>query len=180
MPPDAAEQQPPLHGVFMSQAGPQLCVVGSQARLGGQSAALVQPQLLTPPASRQALPADLPTQLPHSGGASAQASALSPTAQLVPSQQPPLHGWVALHVIVQVPAVVSHAWPTGQSAGPLQPMGPPSPRSSPTPPSPPPPASETVMVSQPDANTRGVLLAVPRSVSPANAVMVTLTLSPDG
>jgi hypothetical protein len=36
-------------------------------------------------------------------------------------QQPPLHGCAALHVVVHVCEVPSHAWPVAQSAGPLQP-----------------------------------------------------------
>lgn len=178
----AAEQQPPLHGVVMSHAGPQVCVVMLHAWLAGQSVTLLQPQVLLPPMLTQELPLDLPTQLPHSGCPSAQASEVSPVTQVVPLQQPPLHGWVALHVIVQVPAVVSHAWPFGQSAGPVQPTGPPpSPRSPPTPASSPPPAtSVTLTVSQPGASTRGSLVALPSAASPANAVTVIATVWPAG
>jgi hypothetical protein len=109
VPPVDAEQQPPLHGVLLSQAAPQLCVVVLHAWLAGQSLALVQPQALAPPKSRQALPAGLPTQLPHDACPSAHAAEAVPVAQLVPSQQPPLHGWLALHDIVQA-SCRYHSW----------------------------------------------------------------------
>ena len=67
VPPVAAEQQPPLHGVFMSHAGPQVCVVVLHARLAGQSVAVVQPQDLVPAVSMHTLPVLLPTQVPHIG-----------------------------------------------------------------------------------------------------------------
>jgi hypothetical protein len=63
VPPVAAVQQPPLHGVLLSHAAPHLCVVGLHAWFAGQSLALMQPHAVVVPTVRQALP--LPAQLPQ-------------------------------------------------------------------------------------------------------------------
>ena len=86
----------------------------------GQSVAEAQPHL---PVERHALPVVLPEhemqappEMPHSG-------AVSPVTHVpvVVSQQPPLHGWVEEHAVVQMLVVVSHASSEGQSEAKLQP-----------------------------------------------------------
>ena len=79
------------------------------AWLAGQSAALVQPQVLVAPVDRQALPAALPAQVAHSALPVAHLVPSVPATQVAPSQQPPLHAWLALQSVVQEPVAVLHA-----------------------------------------------------------------------
>lgn len=187
MPPLIAEQQPPLHGLFMSHAVPQVCVVRLHAWLTGQSLALVQPQALAPLPAMHDLPALLAAQLAHSALPVAHAADVLPATHVEPSQQPPWHACVALHDVEQTPLDVLHDCPVGQSAALLQPvlmppMSPP-PRSSPPPAersSPPPPPMLTVMASQPAARARASLDAEPSVAPPPSAVTVTLMPWPAG
>ena len=185
LPPVAAEQQPPLHGVFMSHADPHVCVVVLHAWFAAQSLALVQPQTLVPVMSRHAEPALLPAQLPQLACPSAHAVDVVPGAHMPPSQQPPLHGCVALHAVVQVPLVVSHDCPPGQSLGPAQLAATPPPSPTLPPPRSPTPASAaaaiaSVMVSQLLASVRAALIAEPSARPPPSAVTLTLTSCPAG
>jgi hypothetical protein len=182
-------QQPPLHSVFMSHAEPQVCVVVLHAWFGKQSLELVQPHTLLAPLARHAEPALLPVQAPHTACPSAHDGVDVPGSQVPPKQQPPLHGCVALHEVVQVPLARSHDWPVGQSPGPAQlavtpppsplPPPPPSPPRSPTPAS---PAAliASVIASQPPASVRAALIAEPSATPPPSAVTVTLTMCPAG
>jgi hypothetical protein len=119
VPAEAAEQQPPLHGWIEEHASPHTPVVVSQASSEGQSAAMAHPHV-TPP--RQALPVVTPTQETQAPPVSPQFACPVPATHLPALlQQPPLHGWVDEHAVVQVFVVVSQAWSGGQSVALLQP-----------------------------------------------------------
>jgi hypothetical protein len=153
--------------------------------LAGQSLALVQPQTLLPLVGTQALPAALPMQLPHSAWPSAHFVVVSPATHVVPSQQPPLHGWLALHAVVQTPCAVSQLVPVGHVPQPVTPArsSPLGPRSSPPPAamsSPLLPSTLTVIASQPAASTRSALVAPPMTWPEPMAVNVTPTVWPAG
>jgi hypothetical protein len=109
-------QQPPWHGCAAgSHWLVHRCCAPSQAKPVGQSLCVLQPQkppvvlamhtepIALPLHETQALPVE-----PHAVGS-------VPPAHALPAQQPPLHGCVALHAVVQVCVVVSQALPAGQS-----------------------------------------------------------------
>jgi hypothetical protein len=114
-------QQPPLHGCVPLHVVVQACAVVSQALPSGQSAVAMQPHapithawpLVAAEQSRQALPA-----APH-------VVAMVPALQVVPAQQPPLHGCEPLHALVHACVVRLHAEPIAQSPVALQPHLPP-------------------------------------------------------
>jgi hypothetical protein len=111
-------QQPPLQLRPPAQEAPHWWLVVSQACPDGQSAALLQPQL--PP--RQALPAALLLQSPHTSPERPQALVAVPGAHTPPLQQDPWHGWLPLQVVTHWCVVGSQALPLGQSPAPLQPQ----------------------------------------------------------
>jgi hypothetical protein len=111
-------QQPPLQLRPPVQPVPHWCEPESQALPAGQSAALLQPQ--TPP--RQALPAELPVQSPHTSPDRPQAVVVLPAWHTPPAQQAPWHGLLALQLVLHCRVLGSQAAPPGQSAGPLQPQ----------------------------------------------------------
>jgi hypothetical protein len=82
-----------------------------------QSAAVVQPQALL----THAAPARLARQVAQSWPPVPHSAGVFPATQMR-SQHPPLHGWLALQVVVHAFDVGSQAWPTGQSAAELQPQ----------------------------------------------------------
>jgi hypothetical protein len=185
----AAEQQPPLQGVLLSQAMPHVCVIALHAKLGGQSLGPVQPQLDDQPIDTHALPALFPKQVPQIGLPSAHCALEVPVTHcwLVLSQQPPLHGELALQGRPHEPAW--QACPTGQSVGLVQPppassLPPPSlppPLSSLAPPSLPLPATiATASASQPAASVFGLLAAAPSTLPPASADSCTPKARPAG
>jgi len=93
VPPVAAEQQPVLQGWLVPHAVTQVCVLVSQAKFAGQSAALAQPQTLLAPLVTHAGPAGgiAPAQLVHIAPVAHSAGVLPATHFSVPgSQQPPL------------------------------------------------------------------------------------------
>jgi hypothetical protein len=102
----AAEQQPPLHVCVEEHAAVHALVVVSQASSAGQSVATVHPHF---PLARHESPEAPPTHDTHASPVEPHAACVLPVAHVVPSQHPPLHGWVAEHVVVQAPVVVSHA-----------------------------------------------------------------------
>ena len=114
VPPIAAVQQPPLHGLFTSQAVPQTWLVRLHALPGWQSAEVRQAHF----AATQALPAGglkLTVQLAHTPPAVPHAVAPVPGAHtpLPTSQQAALQTVIASHFAPHTPP--EHAWPTGQS-----------------------------------------------------------------
>jgi hypothetical protein len=96
----------------------------SHAKPPGQSDCALQPQ--KPPLAfvMHTPPIALPTHEAHSIPAAPHAAIVVPLAQMPPEQQPPLHGCVAEQLGVQLCVARLHAWPDGQSLGPLQPHAP--------------------------------------------------------
>jgi hypothetical protein len=58
-----------------------------------------------------------PPELPHALG-------VAPAPHVPLSQQPPLHAWLAEHVVVHACVLPSHAWSLGQSVAALHPHAP--------------------------------------------------------
>lgn len=120
MPPDEAEQQPPLHVCVELQAVVHVCVVVLHAVFAGQSAVPLQPHEPLP-RHRWPLPLVVHTaQVPDKP----QSPAAVPGWQVPPvvaEQHPPLHDCVELQEVVHLPCVVSHASPVGQSLACWQP-----------------------------------------------------------
>ncbi len=92
-------QQPPLHAVCAAapHAVEQRCETVLQLLPVGQSPAALQPQLPL----RHKWPLAESVQSMQALPLAPQALLLPPVAQLVPAQQPPLHGCEALQVVVQ-------------------------------------------------------------------------------
>jgi hypothetical protein len=122
VPPDAAEQHPPLHACVAPQLFVQRCVVVSHAKSVGQSTSDLQPQNVPPDVSH-AEPFVFPTHEAHIGAdvVTAHAPWTLPAAHFpeVGSQQPPLHGLCMEHAAPHTP--FSHACPIGQSTAELHP-----------------------------------------------------------
>jgi hypothetical protein len=124
-PPVATEQQPPLHVCVALQAAVHACTLRSQAWPVGQSVGPLQPHV---PFGSHAPPCGAFAQLWQTPPGGPQAVLDVPAAQVpvaLPTaiaQHPPLHGWAALHVVEQTWAVVSHAFPLGQSVLELHPQ----------------------------------------------------------
>lgn len=119
VPPVSAEQQPPLHAWVEEHADVQVPVDRSHASSGGQSVVAAQPHA---PLERHAEPL-APEQETHIAPVEPHAFFAVPGAHMpvLGSQQPPLHGWPDVHVVVQAWAVVSHASSPGQSVALSQP-----------------------------------------------------------
>ena len=99
-----------MHGCDALHAEVHWCVAASQAFPVGQSAAALQPQL----PAMHVCPTGLLLQSAHTSDVPHDDAAVP--AVHVPSdcpaamlQHPPLHDWVALHVVVQVLVAASHA-----------------------------------------------------------------------
>jgi len=120
VPPVSAEQQPPLHAWVEEHADVQAPVARSHASSGGQSVVAAQPHA---PVDRHAEPLGPPEQETHAAPVVPHAFLASPGAHMpvLGSQQPPLHGWPDVHVVVQAWTVMSHASSLGQSAALSQP-----------------------------------------------------------
>jgi hypothetical protein len=97
-------QQPPLHGCVAEHAVTHWCAPTSQASPAGQSPVTLQPQ----PLPMHAWPRLLAEQSVHALPLLPQVAPAVPPLQVPPAQQPPLHGWPALQVVVQW-LVPSHA-----------------------------------------------------------------------
>jgi hypothetical protein len=119
-------QHAPLHGCTAEQLVVHACVVVLQAASTGQLVAPLQPHAPPFTPRMQIEPIAFPAQLTHIAPLAPHAPFARPVAQvlLAPSQQPPLHGWVAEQAIVQAWVAVLHDWPAGQSAAELQPHAP--------------------------------------------------------
>ena len=96
-PPEAALQQPLLHGAVEEQAVPHVPLLVSQASPGTQSDALLQPQV---PFARQASPDATPMHEAHVAPDAPQAVCVVPETHVPALQQPPLHVWVDEHAVV--------------------------------------------------------------------------------
>jgi hypothetical protein len=113
-------QQPPEHGCVIEHALEHACD-DAQARPGGQSVALLQPQT----DERHRWPAVLLVQSLHAPPVGPQASGAVPAAHIPLAQQLPAHGCETEQDVVQVCVVPSQALPVGQSALVAQPQWPP-------------------------------------------------------
>ncbi len=125
-PPSGKSQHEPLHATDAEH------VVAHWSPLHAPPAQLlldVQPHLPPPVVATHTSPTLLPAQPAQAPPEAPQASDPVPATHVPapPSssaQQPVLQSWVALHAVVHVWVVVSHAWFAGQSVGPLQPHAP--------------------------------------------------------
>jgi hypothetical protein len=113
-------QQPTLHVCVAEQAVVHAWVTESHALLLGQSAAVLQPHAPPPLVATHAPPSGLPLHIAHAPPCAPHAPAMVPATHVVPLQQPPLHGWLALQVVTQLFAG-EHELPIGQSLVTLQP-----------------------------------------------------------
>jgi hypothetical protein len=118
------EQQAPLHGWLALHAVVHLDVVPSHALPDGQSAAELQPHAPPPGTALHKEPMLLPLQAAQAPPVEPHELTDVPGSQVPPLQQPPWHGCVDEQVVVHWCAVVSHAWPTGQSLALEQPHTP--------------------------------------------------------
>ena len=66
---------------------------------------------------------ELAVQSTHAPEAPHELLAL-PTTHIVPLQQPPMHGWLAPHMVTHFFDAASHAVPLGQSAAEVHPHAP--------------------------------------------------------
>ena len=91
VPPEAAEQQPPLHAWVVEHAEVHEPVDVSQASLAGQSVVMLQPHA---PVDRHAAPLAPPEQETHASPVAPHAFLDVPGAHMpvLALQQPPLHG----------------------------------------------------------------------------------------
>ena len=119
VPPVAAEQQPPLQGSVDEHEVVQTPPV-PQASFAAQSVATVQPQL---PLGKHAVPIEEPAHELHIPPEAPHADCEVPTSHVPALQQPPLQSCVDEHALVHACVASSHALPTGQSAGDVQPGG---------------------------------------------------------
>lgn len=120
-------QHPPLHGwVAALHVVVQRRVVVSHAIPSGQSASVSHPQNVEPPLVTHCPPLGLEAQLAHAGAALVvlHTAAVLPAAQTPALQQPPLHTRFPVHDVEHVWATGSHACPTRQSVGFVQPAPP--------------------------------------------------------
>jgi hypothetical protein len=108
-------QQPPSHGCEPLQVVTQVCVDRLHDEPLGQSPGPLQPQAPPPVAVRHTRPRLDEVQSTQAAPPPPQFIRSVPAAQVPLLQQPPLHGWLALHTVVQVCELKSQAWLTGQS-----------------------------------------------------------------
>jgi hypothetical protein len=120
VPPDEAVQHPPLHGCENEQEVVHWCVDVLQAVPDGQSVVELQPQV--PVANTQMWPLRLAVQSTHAPPEMPQLDGILPPLQVVPAQQPPLHGCDEEQVPVQACFEMSQAVSDAQSVAALQPQ----------------------------------------------------------
>jgi len=123
----AAEQQPVLHGVALSQAALQRCVVALHAVCTGQSDVWLQPQNVVALAVTQAVPLTFAAQVVQVGAAVVTAHEVWAVPALhVPlfaaEQHPPLQALAEPQAVPQTPP--TQALPDGQSVAAEQPQVP--------------------------------------------------------